>query len=1712
MTNEEKLVDYLKWVTTDLHETRERLARLESDLREPIAIVSMGCRYAGGVREPADLWRLVRDGEEAVSAFPSDRGWDAEALYDPDPDRRGTSYAREGAFLHDAGRFDAEFFGMSPREALATDPQQRLLLETAWETLERAGLDPTTLRGSRTGVFAGVMYGDYGARLMDAGGAEFEGLLGNGSAGSVASGRVAYTLGLEGPAITVDTACSSSLVAMHLAVHALRSGECTLALAGGVTVMSTPGIFVEFSRQRGLAADGRCKPFAAAADGTGWGEGVGLVLLEKLSDAQRNGHRVLAVIRGSAVNQDGASNGLTAPNGPSQQRVIRQALANARLEPGDVDAVEAHGTGTTLGDPIEAQALLATYGQDRPAEQPLWLGSIKSNIGHTQAAAGVAGVIKMVQAMHHGVLPRTLHVDAPSPHVDWKTGAVSLLTEAVDWPETGRPRRAAVSSFGISGTNAHVILEAPPAGGPAATAEGDEPADGTVAVAAAGTAGDGSPLPYLLSGRTEPALRAQARRLHRHLAARPGTEPEALAHALATTRTHFDHRAAVVATDHADLLNRLGFLAEDQPAGNVVQGEVSHGRLAFLFSGQGSQRLGMGQGLYASSPVFAAALDAVCGELDRHLPHPLREVMWAPRGGERAALLDRTLYTQAALFAVETALFRLLEHHGVRPQFLLGHSIGEIAAAHAAGVFGLADACALVAARGRLMDALPDGGAMVALQAGEAEVVAALRDCADRVAVAAVNGPDATVVSGDEDAVLAVAATFRERGRKVSRLTVSHAFHSHRLDPMLAEFGAVARGLAYAAPRIPLVLNRTGEVAGPGEVTDPAYWVAQARGCVRFADGVAALEKAGVTTCLELGPDAVLTAMAGTSSAGRLMPVPVLRSRRPETHTFLSALAHAHIRGAAVDWPGFFGRPTAEPGDGHGFQDDRGDRTQAARGPQTAQAAPAVPVELPTYAFQHRRYWIDAPAQGTRPAEDAGTVEDRFWAAVDQDDAQALASAVGAEGLDRAALDVALPVLAEWRRSRTRHYRIGWEQAGALGEAAAAKSVLVVTPGGEAADGVIAALSEQGVEVGVLPAGPSPADVTALPGRLSAELAASPAVDAVLSLLAACPPDAPAAGRGTPGRGTSRPETPGHRTPGPDSPGARTSEPHTSGPKASGRDAPDSEPPGRAPVTGPVPALTATLELARALEEAAGGVPLWIATRGGVAAVDADGAVDAGQAQVWGLGLALAGERPEGSYGLVDLPDVLDERGARLLSRVMGADREETQVALRAGAALVRRLLPVELPDADPEQDVWRPESTAVVSGVHTTAGRALARWAAAHDGVHVLLPLTATDRTAADVAGLLAELADRVTAVDVDLAAPDAADLLRTATPADRPVTAVLHVTASAADDDAAPLDPARLAGPFGDLVAARTLAALADAFTGPGGGAASGTAAPAAGAASNGEGELPAPAPLFVLVSGLGGALAVPGSGNAAPAQGALAAFAQARRAQGRPVLCLDVVPPSADAGVPGLRAAPDAALGRLLGRLGAAAPAYPLVVADVDWPRLAPVLGGAGGALLRGVPAARAALAPAPGAAADGAPRLGDVPEAERLDVLLDLVRGHTAAVLGLATGQEVRPESEFAALGFSSFTALELTTRIRQAGLPMAPTAVFDHPTAASLAQHLHEQLGGPSAPGDAPAAPPVPTPRTDPPVAAPAAPPAARHRPAAGVSAAIQAVQAVPTAQ
>ncbi|WP_327373273.1 AMP-binding protein [Streptomyces sp. NBC_01216] len=925
---------------------------------DPVVLVGTACRYPGGVASPEDLWRLVADGRDAIGPFPTDRGWDLDRLLSGDGTEPGTSATGSGGFLDAPGDFDAGFFGISPREALAMDPQQRLLLEVGWEAIERAGIDPHTLRHTDTGVYVGLMFHDY-AKNPGALPEDLERLLGTGTAGSVASGRLAYTLGLSGPALTVDTACSSSLVALHLAAQALRRGECSLALAAGVAVMATPGTFVEFSRQHGLAADGRCKAFSSDADGTGWSEGVGVVVLERLSDARRHGHPVLAVLRGGAVNQDGASNGLTAPSGPAQQQVIRRALADAGLSPADVDAVEAHGTGTVLGDPIEANALLATYGRERDPARPLLLGSLKSNIGHAQSAAGVGAVIKMVEAIRRGELPRTLHADRPTTAVDWDAGAVRLLREHTPWPRSGSPRRAAVSSFGVSGTNAHLILEqAPdPVPLPASSLQAPDPAPGATPSRAAAPEPRAEPpeVPFVLSARTPAALRTRAAHLLARLREDPDLPLPDLAAALATTRSDFPRRAAFVAAGRAELERRLTVVADsDAKAGAVPGGLAVEGGLALAFTGQGSQRPGMGRELYAAYPVFAEALDAARAALDPHLARPLRAVMWAAEDTPEAALLDRTDFTQPALFALETALFRLVESWGVVPDLVLGHSVGGLTAAHAAGVLSLPDAASLVAARGRLMAALPAGGAMAALEATEEEVRTALAGMPGTVEIAAVNGPRAVVVSGDADAVDTVGDGFRARERRVTPLRVSHAFHSRHMDPMLDDFRAVARTVTFRPPLIPVVSDVTGRVAESAQLCSPDYWVRHAREAVRFADAVRALPGTGTASLLELGPDAVLTAMARDCLAdGEPFLCGGLRRGRPEARTLLDAVTRAHAHGVPVDWVAFFA--------------DR----------------PARPVDLPVYPFEHRRYWLaslpaprpDGTGTPALPAADRATTE-----------------------------------------------------------------------------------------------------------------------------------------------------------------------------------------------------------------------------------------------------------------------------------------------------------------------------------------------------------------------------------------------------------------------------------------------------------------------------------------------------------------------------------------------------------------------------------------------------------------------------------------------------------------------------------------------------------------------------------------------------------------
>ncbi|CAL9641014.1 Narbonolide_10-deoxymethynolide synthase PikA3, module 5 [Streptomyces sp. enrichment culture] len=900
MANEDKLRDYLKRATTELHRTSERLRELEAQAHEPVAIVGMACRLPGGADSPQALWELVSTGTDAVSPLPGDRGWDTAGLYDPDPDAAGRTYCREGGFLPDAGAFDPSFFGISPREAVAMDPQQRLLLETSWEALERAGVDPRSLRGSRTGVFVGAWDSGYTSTVHQPS-AQLEGDLLTGGVVSFTSGRLSYTLGLEGPSVTVDTACSSSLVALHQAVRALRAGECDLALAGGVTVMSTPAVFVQFSRQRGLAADGRCKAFADAADGFGPGEGAGMLLVERLSDALRRGHRVLAVLRGSAVNQDGASNGLTAPSGAAQQRVIRQALTDAGLTAADVDVVEAHGTGTRLGDPIEAHALMDTYGRARTPERPLWLGSLKSNIGHTQAAAGVAGVIKTVMALHHGVLPKTLHIDAPSAEIHWETGGVELLTEARPWPGAGRPRRAGVSSFGVSGTNAHVILEQAPE-----TVPVEEPAGRELPV-----------VPLVLSAKSQAALREQEARVRARLAGEAAPRPLDVAYSLATERSPLEHRTVVLGQTSVE-----GVASE------------SPGRTVWVFPGQGTQWAGMGAQLLKESPVFAARMGECAAALAPFVDFDPVQVLREGTGLERVEVI------QPVTWAVMVSLAEVWRSLGVVPDAVVGHSQGEIAAAAVAGALSLEDAARVVALRARVIGRELAGlGGMASVALTRTETETRLEAWAGRLEVAAVNGPSATVVAGDADAVAEFVAACREEGVRARQVPVDYASHSAHVERIEAELLDV---LAPVSPRsgwVPFYSTVDAALVDSAGL-DAGYWYRNLRCTVRFEETVRLLAGKGFGAFVECSAHPVL-AMAVQETAD-VAAVGSLRRDEGSLERLLSSAAELFVQGVPVDWAALF--------DGTG----------------------ARHVDLPTYPFQHQHYWLE-PGPRSFAAEPTGT-------------------------------------------------------------------------------------------------------------------------------------------------------------------------------------------------------------------------------------------------------------------------------------------------------------------------------------------------------------------------------------------------------------------------------------------------------------------------------------------------------------------------------------------------------------------------------------------------------------------------------------------------------------------------------------------------------------------------------------------------------------------
>ncbi|MBJ8338090.1 SDR family NAD(P)-dependent oxidoreductase [Antrihabitans sp. YC3-6] len=917
----------------------ERLRRENQQLldrsNEPIAIVGMSCRYPGGVTSPEALWDLVAAGRDALSEFPDDRGWDLDGLYHPDPDHPGTAYTREGGFVDNVGEFDAEFFGISPREAVVMDPQQRLLLEGTWEALEDAGIDPMSLRGTDTGVFCGLMYADYQfVAGQSERRAEVEGYLMIASAASVAAGRISYTFGFEGPAVSVDTACSSSLVALDLATKSLRAGECSLALAGGVTVLARPNIFVEFSRQRAISADGRCKSYAAAADGVGWSEGSGLLVLERLSDARRNSHRILGLIRGSAVNQDGASNGLTAPNGPSQQRVIRQALANAGVGAADIDAVDGHGTGTGLGDPIEAEALLATYGQER-SKGPLQLGSIKSNIGHTQAAAGVASVIKMVLAMRHETLPPTLHVDSPSAHVDWASGEVALLTEPQKWSRNGRPRRAGISSFGVSGTNAHLILEEPPL---------DEPvADG------AGQPRRQQVVPVLLSGRSDGAVRQQADRLRAQLIAQPELSVLDVGFATVTTRAQLERRAVVVAADRGALLSGLAAISAADPAVHVVEGvPTGSGKAVFVFPGQGAQWARMAVDLLDTSTVFAAEIATCAAAFDPFVEWRLEDVL---REAPGAPSLERVDVVQPALFAVMVSLAALWRSYGVEPVAVVGHSQGEIAAAYVAGGLSLADAARVVTLRSRLVrDRLAGRGGMGSVAVTAQRAAELVEPYAGRLSVAAVNGPAAVVVSGEPEALTELLAACEAEGVRARRVAVDYASHSAQVEAIEAELLEVLSPIAPESGRLPFFSTAVGDFVDTATL-DASYWYRNLRGRVDFEPAVRALIEFGAGCFVEVSPHPVLTlavedTVAAHGADGRVTTVASLRRDDGGMARFVTSLSEAHVSGVEVDWPAHF----------------------AGTG--------AMRVSLPTYAFQRQRYWLlPGAAAGNAAAAGLGAVD-----------------------------------------------------------------------------------------------------------------------------------------------------------------------------------------------------------------------------------------------------------------------------------------------------------------------------------------------------------------------------------------------------------------------------------------------------------------------------------------------------------------------------------------------------------------------------------------------------------------------------------------------------------------------------------------------------------------------------------------------------------------
>ena len=1647
----------------ELRELKAKVKQLEYAKSEPIAIIGMGCRFPGG-NSPQEWWPVLRDGLDTTREVPKER-WDIDAFYDPDPDAPNKMYVRQAAFLHEFNTFDAPFFGISPREAANIDPQQRLLLEVSWEALEHAGVAPDQLLDSKTGVYIGLMTTDYAGMLTDIN----DPYVGLGTGLSYPAGRISYMLGLQGPSMVIATECSSSLVTTHLACQALRAGECDLALSGGVNLILSPYTLVLLSKMRAMAKDGRCKTFDAAADGYGRGEGCGVLVLKRLSDALRDDDTIWAVIRGSAVNHDGPSGGLTVPNGPAQEKVLREAMAAAGVTPDKVAYVEAHGTGTSLGDPIELFALGATMAKGRSKDNPLLVGSVKTNVGHLEAAAGVAGLIKVTLALHHQKLPPHLHLNTPNPNFLWDQIPIKVVTELTEWPNTHAKRVAGVSSFGMSGINAHVILEeAPQRDAPAASGRAGE--------RASGQGGEREMLwershhMLCLSAKTEEALNKMVGRYVEQLTRQPELELANLCFTANTGRTHFEHRLAVVAESNEQLRQKLISYEAGSTSPGMISGEVpgmpdsAGAKIAFLFTGQGSQYVEMGRQLYETHPIFRQTLIR-CDEILRdYLERPLLSVLYPPvsprrtaagaspnplggpsqrsggqalgRGGaygeeDRKGLINQTAYTQPALFALEYALAELWQSWGINPSVVMGHSVGEYVAACVAGVFSLEDGLKLIAERARLMNRLPAGGEMVALLASEAKVAQVIRPYAKQVSIAAINGPKSVVISGSRQAIERVVSRLTREGIKSQKLTVSHAFHSPLMEPIWRNFERVARAITFREPRIKLVSNLSGKLVKPGEVTSARYWCRHIREAVRFADGMQTLAEMGVDTFIEIGPKPILLGMGrqslsattdsnsyynegeGRHARGARRWLPTQRPNVPDWQQLLSSLGELYVQGLKVDWSGFE-KPYAD----HRRR-----------------------VVLPTYPWQHTRYWVEPPEHPLVPIS-SPVVSSHVMNLLHQGETEQLAEQLAQKALASGALsateldllpklldllakqhqqDIALGSLKEWL------YEIEWQPAltrsndfSRSGPETMIKCVttrwliLAERPAVHDGTGVGEALAkllrERGQDVTLVYAH----DIRTNNGQWDLDALLEGSFKGVIHLWGLELP----ANLLTEAKETDKALDETQRL-----------------------------------TYGSVLTVVQTLAKKNSEYNNNGQTRLWVVTRG---AVPVREVTNVAQAPLWGIGKVVALEQPNLWGGLLDLAPASSQpklgaseaEAAQVLAEIMDSDAlAEDQVAFRDGVRFVPRL--AQKSPLSPSPLSLRPDASYLITGGLGHLGVNIARWMVEQGTRHLILTSRRgiSNQTAQETVDQLRAAGCELQVVKADVSKPqDVTRLL--AQISETPLRGIIHaagvsgtevITEMTFDTFASILRP-KVIGSW--LLHQESIAQKIE-------------------------------LDFFVMCSSIASVWGSAGQAHYAAANQFLDALAHYRREQDLPALSINWGPwagggiASAEArewlkrrGLTALE--PEAAVEALAYLMGS--DSVQTTVAQVDWTLFKKIYEARGPrAFLSALDLSSEGESDVEdvSATSDLLQQLLEAPPNMRLDLLTAHLSEQLSAIMGLsADGSAIEPQQGFFTIGMDSLMAVELRTRLeKQFGSSLSPTLAFDYPNLEQLANHLAKEVLG-----------------------------------------------------